>query len=346
MSIAQWWRRLKGETAEKLIEEAKGLGKLIPETGAATQLSEELGDFSLGVDARERWIVWRRLVRADHVGVERLRTLDRCLEVVKLAKKAGLKQDDLVQFLECFKRLGSSVGTLDAVTESLEARKDEWRDLQSEVRDAKPHASITHALLRLSDASGVELASLFIGALVGLGAIKMIAFYSASVGDSMVAYWTLDDLIVQGISVLFQVFLGLILVELLFYCARPIGRMAGEVNTPYWAHWWILRHPVRLVLFAAIVILMTVSFWGRIEGSNVREAFLDLQPLPTDMTNLGKDELKKSPRLATVSDGTILRDVYLVGTTSRTAVLFQVSEWGYWRGGKRGGRANLDSLLR
>ena len=331
MSITQWWRRLRGETAEKLIEEAKGLRGLIPMKGAASELSSQLGDLSLGIDAHERWTVWRRLVRADQASAEKLNTLGRCSEAVKLGEKIELKQSDLVQFLECFERLGTEVDSLSAVREELNARKEEWQELQNEVRDAIPPAFVTHALIRLSDASGVELASLFIGALIGLGAIKMIAFYCAAVGDSMVAYWTLDDLIVQGISVLFQVLLALMLVELLFYSARRLVSVVKKANTPYVAHWWILRHPVRLIMILVVAMLMMVWFWGQVEGSKKRNEFLNLRALPTKSAELKKHDPNNSPRLATVADGTILNEVFLVGTTSRTAVLFQVTEWGQWR---------------
>lgn len=74
----------------------------------------------------------------------------------------------------------------------------------------------------------------------------------------------------------------------------------------------ILKHPLGLILIFIAALLFSASGIGY---SNGREAFSEFK--------LAVDRHEKEMELATTTDGTILSNVYLVGTTSRAAIFLQ-----------------------
>ena len=126
----------------------------------------------------------------------------------------------------------------------------------------------------------------------------MVFFYQAAAAQSVSAYWTLDDLIIQGITTVPLVVVVLLAIEAVFRFVR----------TPLLPT--ILRHPVWLVLVCVAILVISASVFGHFRGKGVYVEF----------TETHGDEV------ATVMDNSILRDVHLVGTTSRTAIFLRATQ--------------------
>ena len=326
MPLSRLFHRFRALTPDRLIDESRVLGQMIHPHAAARDDLASLGDYRLGIDGRNRWDVWRSLVRADHASVEQLDVLVQCRRKVASADELRIQGNTLSCFLACFDKLGKH-GSLATLTKSIDDRTTSWEELQTQIREAKPRVFVSHAFLMLSDISGVETVSLFIGGLIALGAVHMKAFYDGAVGETVAAYWTLDDLIVQGILVLEQVAVSLLLIEVVFYCIHRLTLILNGESKSYVAHWWILRHPFIVILPSVAIMVLVACVWGYTAGEKARNEFLDLTSLPEE-EDASEEKLRKAPRLATMTDGTILQDVFLVGTTSRTATLLQVTQWG------------------
>ena len=93
-------------------------------------------------------------------------------------------------------------------------------DVAKITQDIKPPVFMTHAFLRFSYSSGIEIPSMFVGGLIALGAIYMAFYYESAAGQSVTAYWTLNDLIIQGILVVPAVVFTILFAEALFFLYR------------------------------------------------------------------------------------------------------------------------------
>ena len=301
---------------QQLIRKATSVGQRVQPGRKAIKALKVARRYGLGIDGHQRWDAWRELLDVHKDAVAQLKILASVRRLLSQADRAELDGELLGAFLAPF---GSSVRKPQSLSQvETEARRLErlWQEVLEQGEAVKPRVFVVHAFLRLAQLSGVEIASLFLAGLVGLGALYTLTFYRAAVGadmdQSIAAYFTVDDLINQGIQVLLQIAVALAIIEVSFLLIRATISL-WQWN-PYRAHWWVLKRSGSMVVVVVFVIGLFTVVWGHGEGRQKRERF-------ERMT-------REEAQLATVMDGTILDDVFLVGTTSRTATFLQVREWG------------------
>lgn len=310
MSIRTFFRNLWTPNPDKLILESRWLAQQISSASAADAAFNAAEKYALGIEGHTRWADWRSLVRSNQQCDDQLRCLNLCRKKIRQAKRLD-NEDDRKRFLECFSSLVQKATQIEQLEDAIKYRKELWEKVDTKVQAVRPKVFVTHAFLMLEEISGIQIASLFVAGLMLLGAIFTWSFYDAAVGQTVEVYWTVDDLINQGIRVLLQVTITLIFIELVFFVWRGLFYRGRAAFTP---HWIVVKHPWRLILPSLAVIFLVTHVWGDQLGKAKRAEFLAMNPEDTE--------------LATVMDGTILNDVYLVGTTSRTATFLQVGEWG------------------
>lgn len=246
------WLSFSSNRQDRLRGEARRLAVGILPLNEVLSRREKVPSHVGRIDGNERWESWGWLVAAHHMAQSRLSVVRDCRSVVRRASRLRLDEKDRDHFdgsfiacfsgpLEASREEISDLGVLDT---KLEEREGLWRHLENEVEEAQPPVFVSHAFLRLSDSTGLEMASLFIAGLIGLGAVFMAFFYATAAGQAANAYWTLDDLIVQGIFVLPQIGAALLVLEVVFAVMR---RVSGGKGSYGW-HSAIMRHPVLVAI--------------------------------------------------------------------------------------------------
>ena len=313
LSYLRWW--FPRAPTDQFMAEAARLANLVLPKERHEDALKRAGELGLEIDSRKRWDTWRELIRIDETCAEQLGQLNKCRYFVRLVRHWNLNKEGERKFVDCFSSLLEKAENLGDLDNAIKERQRGWQETRDRVHKLRPRVFVTHAFLMLSEVSGVEIATLFVGGLIGLGALYTEVFYTLAIGQSVAAYFTLDDLINQGILVLREVVVALFVMEAFFAIFRATMRLFSR-RFSYVPHWWVLRHPVRMVFIASVFIASVTAasaYWG---GVSVHGEFADKRP----------DELE----LATVMDGTVLQDVHLVGTTARTATFQQVRGWGVW----------------
>ena len=292
---------------EQVIEEARSLGQDFRGHKHAKRMLEVAARYEQGIEGRKRWRSWRDLIGVHEQCEGQLRTLKSVHNLLKEVEKAGLDEEQRSEFFDSFSHLVENNAEAE-LPDELREREISWLEVRAKVKEVAPNVFVTHAFLMLADLSGVEVASLVVGGLVGLGAIYTWAFYEAAIGMSVLGYFTWEDFTYQGLRVLLEISVALVLVETFFWAWRAIRRRSSQ-NRAFAAHRWVLRRPVRMVAgvtaFTAALTFCSGWVFGRVD----RARFFGTE---------------RCLELATVLDGSILEDVYLVGTTARTATFLQV----------------------
>ena len=201
------------------------------------------------------------------------------------------------------------LSSLTEVTEALNKRSNCWKDVLSDIHRIRTRVFAVQSLYRLALRSQIEIASLIVGFLVAAGALQVAFRHQAAAGTNVAAYWTLDDFFVQAILIALPAALVLILVELLF---RNLRKLVEEGKPLHDKLQWTRLNPNYLAVSIVLFVLASSTYWGYLGGISAYEDFKRLT-----------DDTEES---ATVTDGTILHDVFLVDTTSRTAVFLQKQE--------------------
>ena len=336
MTLAAALRRFRTDSPKRLLDKASSLGtEILPLADATTALST-VNKHGSGIKPSDRWDAWRDLVGIHRQCKRQLRLLveaDHLLQrAINHESLSSATQKDL---LSCFD--GKSPRNTDFreaalhLQQQFDIRTRYWQLLRRRLRRTAPDVFVTHAFLMVAEISGVEMASLGVGALAASGALYTLAFYDAAIERSVLEYFTLEDVFDQAIRRLAQIAVALSLVEATFFIARKSWQFFAPARL-YTPHWLVLRHSVMMVFFTLILTACVSFFWGSFRGKHVRDDFFGMTA--------------DKAQLATVLDGTVLRDVYLVGTTSRTATFLQVEEWGERRSlRKRGLRSRCEKRL-
>ena len=316
-----FWRLWK-PTPEQFLQESEGIAKEVPAEEGMVAASAKTDEHMLGIAGRDRWQAWRDLVRIYGESEAELKILNRCRAKALQARSMKLSATQLASFLNRFDSLAPDAREIDGLVSAIDDRRNQCIEVQKKVRSVQPRVLVIHAFLMLSDISGLEVATLFAGGLLLLGAVYMTGLYEAAVQSTVHAYWTLDDLINHGILVLIPVVVALIVIEVLFSILKLFTWLLADKGNAFFAHWFVLKHPFYLILPSFAFMALVAWSSGEFRGSNKKDEFMKLTPAEAE--------------LATVMDGTILRDVYLVGTTSRTATFLQVTAWGTRMPGRTG----------
>ena len=189
-----------------------------------------------------------------------------------------------------------------------------WNTVLKDVRDVRTRVFAIHSLYRLAQRSRIEIASLIVGFLMVAGALQVAFRHQAAAGQNVAAYWTLDDFFVQAIGIALPLSVALALVEWLFRRLR-VGVEGGKPVVKL-LQWTVLK-PTLLAAVLMLGMLFLSTVWGYAIGAAEFSEF-------TRTT-------EKTAESATTTNGTLLLDVSLVGTTSRTAVFLQKkpkADWG------------------
>lgn len=151
-----------------------------------------------------------------------------------------------------------------------------------------------------------------VGVLVLLGLLFTSTFYWAAVDSWILPYVTLEDFVDEDVRSLILVGAFLAVVEGIFWMGWKRGRWSKGENALA-PHRAIVRRPARTALALFLGIAAVVGTGGYTYGVYKQWRFFHMEQ--------GQLEV------ATALDGTVLRDVYLVGTTARTASFLQACSW-------------------
>ena len=326
-NASKWLAACLIETAEK---HAKRLCS-DAETKMAHRRTEHYGRL-LSKDVTD-WNASKQLIEIRVDADEELRMLSKCKAAIWCAQVFGWNAKEFTNgFASELRRvLGDEPRRLEEAVDDLRKRQDSWKSIIKKIRRFRKPFTLMEVFYVLHERSGLELASLAIGVLLLLGALKMFFFYQAAADQFVHTYWTWDDIIIQGINIVLPAVLALFILEGLFrfyhsVCERLVltqststrqgirrfpQRVAEVLGMTFLAFFlWFWRHQLLSALLVFLFFLFLASWWGYFKGIEVWREF--------DTDDGGQ-------QVATVLDGTILRNVHLVGTTSRTAVFLQVT---------------------
>ena len=315
------------------------------------ELDEAKGIARKGSQAKQkgtRWVFINQLIETRIDADNQIGVLRRCTSKVYQAIELELGEEDLENFLKLFSvRLAEDIENLEGLREALKRRRRQWEDVLENISRKKLRVLVSHAIFGLNDISGIEIGSVVIGGLMGLGIVYMWFFYQGAAGLFVHKYWTLDDLVIQGISIAWLAILVLFLFEATFQIllklfervmasehdrtadeklsseelARKNRAMAMTLNVSSNIFMYVLtvffrtvfKHPIWLVLTFIAALLVSSSGVGYLNGRQAFDQFREAAETPGT-------ELET----ATVTEGTILSDVLMVGATSRSAIFLQL----------------------
>lgn len=323
-NASKWLAACSIQTAEK---HAKRL-RSDAETKMAYKRAEHYGRL-LSKDVTD-WSASKQLIEIRVDADEELRMLSKCKAMIWCAKVFGWNAKEFTNdFASELRRvLGDKPQSIEEAVYGLRKRQDSWKSIIKKIRRFRKPFTLMEVFYALHERSGLELASLAIGVLLLLGALKMFFFYQAAADQFVHTYWTWDDIIIQGINIVLPAMLALFILEGLsrFYHSvserlvltqststrrgiRRLPQRVAEVLGMFFLaiFLWFWRRQLLSALSIFLLFLFLASWWGHFKGIEIWQEFDD---------NGGQ-------QVATVLDGTILRNVYLVGTTSRTAVFLQ-----------------------
>ena len=290
-------RYLNQRRLSRLIEDAKTLTESLTSVSEAEKAAQQV-DL---IDSRQGGNSWderRALTDSKAQADKQWLLLKVCLRDLEKIRKLNSDSDNCADFIRCFGGvLGKKPGelktlTLDGVEEGLEKLQTSWNRVRA-VPAVKTRVLAIQSVVRFSELNRLAVASIVSGLLVSLGAVWMAFFYQAAAHQSLSRYWTLDDLVVNGIMVVPRALLVLFLCEVI---VRSLRTKLIPV---------ILRHPTGTVFCLVAIVAVSISVLGHWEGRSVADGF-------------------EGDEVATMTAGNaVLNKVTLVGTTARTAVFLQ-----------------------
>ncbi len=267
---------------------------------------EKAEKFSDGYYERSRDKTWSQLINMYWMARRQLLLLDKCLALIRCSRWMKMEDKHVNETIDCFKKsMGDDISKED-LKEKISETKKLWLQVQDRIQEVRPPISFIHVFLGIKKRGGIEVSSLIVGSLVVLGAVYMSFSYEAVAGISAYKYWTVEDLILRGVLVVpfIAILWGLLeVVLLLFHISRRIK---------YLFCGWLVKVPgIPLFLFFSLAVIV-VSLLSYMRGMDTLSKFARMN--------------EKSAQMATVMDGTVLNNVYLVGTSDRTAIFLQAKD--------------------
>lgn len=303
-NLARFWQKLRIRLAAREMKSLEHMVSLLPTENETRATESRLEHYALQLADRTSWNVNKRLVEVRLTADEQLYFLRKAMSAARWAMRLdpNVKIDhDVAERLR--PALGRHVETVQEAENELREHREWWRMLVGRVRQVRTPLFASQAFFKLSERSGLELASLVVSAMVALGAVQMLFFYQTAADQFVFAYWTWDDLVIQSINAVPIAIVTVVFVELAFrlwrWVAESVGMLRGVLG--------VLKYPIRAATVIFVLGLVTASGWGHIRGADVWHDFREAT-------------LRES---ATMLDGTILRNIHLVGTTSRAAIFLQ-----------------------
>ncbi len=305
----QQWRRWR---QKKLVLIAADLSRILRPKSCAREKRSEAAGLSKGLDSKKWWRSWRELIEIHQVCDSQVRALEEVMRTLDKAARLKMSEDTYAELVNPIRRALGDEETSSRVEDIVKNGESCWRAVRESVGKKIPDVLLIHAFLRVAELGRVQVATLFSGLLVFLGAAFTETFYRAAIEGSVFRFVTLEDFLDEGVRGLYLFVAFLAVAEAILWLVRKFQNPSHEWS--YRTHWWILRHPFRVAAGALLLLTAGSSLSGWFLGKGRQGEFFRMSP----------EEIE----VATVMDGTVLRDVYLVGTTSRTATFLQVCDWG------------------
>ena len=234
-----------------------------------------------------------------------LKLLDKCSSFIGQARSMQVEDKLLGKFVDAFsKSVGIEVLPGDLESEVSGAKK-RWQEIREKIMEVPPPMSFSHVFLGIKNRSGIEATSLIIGTLVVLGAVYMSISYDAVAGVAAYKYWAIDDLILRGMLV--APLCAFIWFIVGFFFSRAPSFLFRKLN--YFVNGWIVAAPVAPAFILLIVTAILTSALAYGSAMYKTSEFAQMT--------------ESSAQMATMADGTVLNNVYLVGTTNRTAIFLK-----------------------
>lgn len=325
MSIVDWFRRfeddrvrtLKRVRTVELLGTAEKFGNPLRQPEELEEANRAAKKTARAIDDTRNWKAWRELIEIHRSCDEQVRALYRLHCLLRRARELHLDPEDQDKLLNILKEPLQDSEDVPAAQQSTAAALTRWREERDTIEKVMPTALLIHTLLRVAERSRVEVAALLSGLLVLMGMVFTEAFYRNAIDGSVFKYVTLEDFLDEGVRGLAIVAGFVITCEVLFWLVRALQAFGSRIGSSHrWLYEpqrWILNWPLHIAACGLVGLGCWTWVWGMGLGRGVRAAFFAMKP--------------SDAYVATVTDGTILGDVRLVGTTSRTATFLQVCEW-------------------
>ena len=305
------------DTSSKLVDD------LIP-IARASDVRKKATIYAGSDTSLDSWDISKWRTESRNVADQQLVIIQDCSAIVDraLELQSSFQEQQLNEkFVACYseKLELDDDAQLFHVKNKLASHASDWISTVAKIRDVKARAFAVQAFFKIAERSGIEVASIVIGGLIVFGAVHTTFFYQTAAGISISNYWALDDLFIQSILFAPYAIAALFGLELWFRFVRrsyesderlssaSLYRTAGTLYRS------VLTRPTRLVFYFFGFLLLLAATSGFVGGCSTFEGF--------------KDWDESDSESATVTDETILEDVYLVGTTSRTAIFLKVNDW-------------------
>lgn len=312
-----------------LLRESKILGRKLTDSKRVKAAKESAEYYDRPEIDTSNWDASKRVMEVRIEADEQLTVLALCLHAVRRAVKYELRDRNLSIFLQHFgyqhePEQTDACKALSTLETRLKKRYKKWDKVQQIIRNVKIRVLVCHAIFKISEKSRLEVGSLIVGGLVVLGAVHMYFYYQAATGQVVHTYWTLDDIVIQGITTAWVAVGVLILFEVFLRILLKLYERGDEVhgknvlgNEVYRGNClkYILRHPLQVVSLFAIVLVLGYSGLGYVRGKGTFEYFVNA----ASPSSGSSQEFE----MAIMVDKTTLAQVHLVGTTSRTAIFLQ-----------------------
>lgn len=250
------------------------------------------------------WRVSRRTVKLRQTADEQLQLMIKCEAA---AHHITLHDPNRPLPIGLAERLAPALGAAPSDFKEVEQGfcdcRARWEAIVSEARRAKTSILASRVFFRLSRRNRLEVASLAVGGMIALGALRMVFFYRAAAQHHVSTFWVWDDLVIQAINVVPVALTVLLASELSFRALRSVCEWTRRLGPVL----FLLHHPTLFAVAFFLLMMFSASYWGYYQGVSAWNHF----------KQTGGNES------ATLTDETQLKRVHLVGTTSRTAIFLQ-----------------------
>lgn len=169
LSHFRGWMSFRRDPAERLIVDSMAMvGELLAaeEARSSLKIAKRYAD---GPSDDDRWGMWRWLIQTHRSASEQLSLNSDSARLVDRARNIELTDDQRRRFMSSFSPLVDENDAVAQLDQALREGEPAWGQLLVTIRRVRPRVFLTHAFLKLADISGIETASLFVGALIALG---------------------------------------------------------------------------------------------------------------------------------------------------------------------------------
>lgn len=297
-------RRIGKWLAQHELRSLHRMADVLPTEDQTEAAKKRLRHYEAHLREGSSWNYSKRIMELRLTTDERLQRVSQCVGAARRARRFDSTVELPTDLAARFERiLGHTPSDMKGAVMGLRRCREQWKRIADDARRVRNPIFATQAFFRLSERSGLEIASFVIGALIALGAVQMLFFYQAAADHFVFAYWVWDDLIIQAINVAPIAIVVLVAAELAFRFLRWIGEKMGWIAPVL----LVLHHPMFFAFLLFVPLTLSASYWGYIRGEAVWSDF----------------KTTEGDQSATMMDDTVLTNVHLVGTTSRAAVFLR-----------------------